>query len=40
MFKTIIGDDWDVVHYLFNGWNIVSKSPLIDGSYRYELKLE
>lgn len=40
MFHTIVGDDWDALPYISNGWRIVSKHPLLRGGWMYELKLE
>ncbi len=39
MFTTIIGDDWDVIDYIFHGWNLVSKTPKLNGQFEYVLKL-
>jgi hypothetical protein len=39
MYREVVGSGWDILTLLFNGWIVVGKQALLDGRFRFTLKL-
>lgn len=40
MIRFVVGDAEDLSRYVSDGWQLVGRTPLLDGRYRYTLKCE